>query len=131
MITVTENAVKQLHQVLAEKDASPEEKGLRLAVQKGGCAGMQYVMRITEGEATDTVVESGGVRIFLDQESLPYLKDCQVDYEDSLSDSGFKISNPNAARSCGCGTSFEAVVPGQAPTYDSEQDGSVCGDPED
>lgn len=131
MITVTEKAVKQLQQVLAEKQVSAEEKGLRLAVERGGCAGMQYVMRITEGEATDTVVESEGVRIFLDQESIPFLKDCQVDYADDLTDTGFKITNPNAARSCGCGSSFEAAVPGQEPTYDASQDGSVCGDPED
>jgi len=131
MITVTENATRYLHEFLAEKGASPEEKGLRLAVQRGGCAGMQYVMKISEPEATDSVVESGGVRFFLAEDSLPYLQGCQVDYEDSLNDSGFKISNPNAARSCGCGTSFEAVTPGQAPSYDSSQDGSVCGGDDD
>ena len=107
MITVTDAAALHLRGMLEEKDISPKEKGLRLFVEKGGCAGMQYAMQITAPEDTDETIEKNGVRVFVDRESLQYLDESQLDYVDSLNDSGFKIENPKAERSCGCGTSFE------------------------
>lgn len=107
MITVTDNAITQLRELLAQKGVSPEEKGLRLGVERGGCAGMQYIMQVGEPQETDEVIESGGVRFFVAADSVEFLKGSEVDYEDSLNDAGFKIQNPLAARSCGCGTSFE------------------------
>ncbi|MGD1980074.1 MAG: iron-sulfur cluster assembly accessory protein, partial [Akkermansiaceae bacterium] len=95
---------------------------------KGGCAGMSYAMQIGAFAEGDQVVEKKGARVFVDEESLPYLDGCLLDYVDALNDSGFKIENPNAARSCGCGTSFEPARAGEAPSYDPEtQDGEVCG----
>jgi iron-sulfur cluster assembly accessory protein len=84
-----------------------DDTGLRLRVEKGGCAGMQYVMALDQPKEDDVVESTDGVSIIIDQESLGYLRGCQIDYVDSLSDAGFKLTNPNAARSCGCGTSFE------------------------
>lgn len=107
MITVTEEAVNQLRAMLEEKGLQSSDHGLRLAVEKGGCAGMQYTMRLAEPANGDEVVEAGGVRFILDRDSLRFLEGSQIDYEDTLNDSGFKIHNPNASRSCGCGTSFE------------------------
>ncbi|MBU6302024.1 MAG: iron-sulfur cluster assembly accessory protein [Verrucomicrobia bacterium] len=107
MITVTGEAVNQLRAMLEEKGGVAEGCGLRLAVEKGGCAGMQYTMRLAPPADGDEVVEAGGVRFIVDHASLRFLEGSRVDYEDSLNDSGFKIHNPNAARSCGCGTSFE------------------------
>lgn len=127
MITLTEDAATHLHALLDSKGASPDEKGLRLLVENGGCAGMQYAMKVDATADGDTVIERDGVRVFVDSESLTYLDGSEVDYVDALSDSGFKINNPNAARSCGCGTSFEPTNTDQAPSYDSSQDGSVCG----
>jgi len=112
MITITDAAVLHLKKLLDQKNLSFEESGLRLLVEKGGCAGMQYVMKIGSKESGDEVVESGGVRVFVDQESLRFLNESQLDYVDSLNDSGFKIENPKAARSCGCGTSFEPIESG-------------------
>ena len=86
--------------------------GLRLAVEKGGCAGWQYAMKVDEPVATDRIFDQEGVRLIIDQESLPFLTDSCIDYVDSLNDSGFKVNNPNAARSCGCGSSFEPI-PGE------------------
>ena len=126
MITVTDSAVKHLKHLLAEKGATPAQ-GLRLFVQKGGCAGHQYAMAVRDPEADDTVIEREGVKVFVEAESLPFLDGSAVDYEDSLNDSGFKIQNPNAARSCGCGTSFEPTSAEEAPSYDSSLDGTVCG----
>lgn len=128
MITVTDSAASHLRSLLEEKDFSPEEKGLRLFVEKGGCAGMSYAMKIDAIADEDEVVEKNGVRVLVDPESGEYLKGIQLDYVDALNDSGFKIENPNAARSCGCGTSFEPTKEGKEPKYDPEtMDGEVCG----
>lgn len=128
MITVTDSAASHLRSLLEEKDFSPEEKGLRLFVEKGGCAGMSYAMKIDAIADEDEVVEKNGVRVLVDPESGEYLKGIQLDYVDALNDSGFKIENPNAARSCGCGTSFEPTKEGKEPEYDPEtMDGEVCG----
>jgi iron-sulfur cluster assembly protein len=109
MITVTEQAVNQLRAMLEEKGLPPGEHGLRLGVEKGGCAGMQYTMRIGAPGSGDEVVEHGGVRFIVDGQSKPYLSGSEIDYDDSLSGAGFKIHNPRAARSCGCGSSFEVA----------------------
>lgn len=106
MITLTPSAVKHLKELLAER-AAPAECGLRLIVEKGGCAGLQYAMKIDHPEAADRVFTMDGVGIIVDEESLRYLDGSRVDFAESLNDSGFKIENPHAARSCGCGTSFE------------------------
>lgn len=89
---------------------------------------MQYAMKVSAPEPTDDVVERNGARFFVDRESLEFLEGCHLDYVDALNDSGFKIENPNAARSCGCGTSFEPSKEGEKPEYDpATMDGEVCG----
>ncbi len=107
MISLTSSAVEHLKTLIAEKQADATSTGLRLRVEKGGCAGMQYVMNLDQPQAADEVHAQDGVSIIVDPESLNYLRGCQIDYVDSLADAGFKLINPNAARSCGCGTSFE------------------------
>ncbi|WP_395751742.1 HesB/IscA family protein [Prosthecobacter sp.] len=106
MISLTSSAVEHLKSLIAEKQADAST-GLRLRVEKGGCAGMQYVMGLDHSTPEDTVQSQDGVSIIIDAESLSFLRGSQIDYVDSLSDAGFKLTNPNAARSCGCGTSFE------------------------
>ncbi len=108
MITVSDTAVKHLRELLEAQD-SPMGTGLRLMVHRGGCAGMEYVMKLDVPEEKDRVFDQNDVRIIVDPESLVFLDQSQVDYSDALSDAGFKIHNPNAARSCGCGTSFEPL----------------------
>lgn len=128
MIHLTDAAAGYLLELLEEKDFSPAEKGLRLFVEKGGCAGLSYAMKIDAPEPGDAICEHGGARVFVDAESLKYLDGCRLDYVDALNDAGFKIENPNAARSCGCGTSFEPTEAGAAPAYDpATMDGEVCG----
>ena len=83
--------------------------GLRVFVQGGGCSGFQYGLMIEEGEPTvdvDRIVESNGVRLFVDPISVRYLKGAEVDFVDNLSGGGFTIKNPNAKSTCGCGSSF-------------------------
>jgi iron-sulfur cluster assembly accessory protein len=106
MITVTDSAVKQLQTILADE---PEAggKGLRILVEQGGCAGLQYGMTLDERKEGDFVVDQGGVQVLVDPESGKYLAGAVIDFADGLTGAGFRIQNPNAVRSCGCGTSFE------------------------
>ncbi|MBE2285828.1 MAG: iron-sulfur cluster assembly accessory protein [Prosthecobacter sp.] len=106
MISITSSALGHLKALLVEKNAG-STTGLRLRVEKGGCAGMQYVMALDEAREGDAVETQDGVSVLIDPSSVEFLRGCEIDYVDSLSDSGFKLNNPNAARSCGCGTSFE------------------------
>jgi iron-sulfur cluster assembly accessory protein len=108
MIIVTENAVRQLR-LLLEEESAPGQKGLRVQIAKGGCSGLQYEMLLDERKADDTVVEQDGVALFVDGESAFYLHDATLDFQDGLTGAGFRIVNPNATRTCGCGTSFEAA----------------------
>jgi iron-sulfur cluster assembly protein len=107
MMTVTDSAARGLADLLREKGLSPVDQGLRLAVERGGCAGLQYSMTLSAPADTDEVIECGGVRVFVDAESGSYLHGCTLDFTDDLTGAGFRIVNPRAARSCGCGTSFE------------------------
>lgn len=84
--------------------------GLRLAVEKGGCAGMQYIMEIDSPKPEDAVIEHMGAKVFIDPQSATHISGSTLDYEDGLSGAGFRIRNPRASRSCGCGTSFEPVA---------------------
>lgn len=127
MIEVTSQAAAQLHLLLAEKHA-PEGTGLRLRVERGGCAGLSYAMSLGQAQEGDVVVEQDGVKFMVEAASAGYLQGSRVDYEDSLNDSGFKIHNPNAARSCGCGTSFEpAGKGGPVEAAPPQVDGQACG----
>ncbi len=110
MINVTDSAVNHLRSLLAEQ-ATPAGKGLRVLVAKGGCSGMQYEMTLDQRQEGDAVVQRDEVEFLIDAESADFLRDATLDFEDGLTGSGFRIVNPNAARTCGCGTSFEPVRP--------------------
>lgn len=98
--------------MLREQD--DQTKGLRIFVENGGCAGMQYGMGFALAKPGDEVLERDGVKVIVDGESAHFLEGVTVDYCDDLAGTGFRIQNPNAARSCGCGTSFE---PADAETH--------------
>lgn len=105
MIHITEQAAKHLRELASEK-GSP---GLRLAVERGGCAGLQYAMSLGGPQSGDEVTERDGAVVAVDPESVGHLEGCTIDYTDGLTGSGFRVINPQASRSCGCGTSFEPV----------------------
>jgi iron-sulfur cluster assembly protein len=124
MISLTPRAVEELGKLLASRAKSPQA-GLRLAVRRGGCAGWQYEMNVADPEPGDVLVESGNARVIVAADSLGKLEGCEIDFSDDLTDAGFKVHNPNAARSCGCGTSFEtADDPAGAQAV---PDGEACG----
>jgi iron-sulfur cluster assembly protein len=106
MITVTDNAVRQLRSLL-ESQSESTGKGLRVQIAKGGCSGLQYEMSLDARKQGDAVVERDGVEFLVDDESAQFLRGATLDYHDGLTGTGFQIVNPNAARTCGCGTSFE------------------------
>ncbi|CAN5639507.1 iron-sulfur cluster insertion protein ErpA [soil metagenome] len=110
MINVTDSAAGHLRTLL---DAHPaaERKGLRVQIAKGGCSGLQYEMLLDVPKPDDSVVARNGVEFFVDRESAQLLAGATLDYHDGLTGTGFQIVNPNAARTCGCGTSFEAARP--------------------
>ena len=106
MITVTDAAIRQVRTLVAE---NPEyrDKGLRVFVETGGCAGMQYGIQFDEAKDGDQRVQEDGVEVLIDAQSAPILEGSTIDFVEGLTDAGFKIRNPNAIRSCGCGSSFE------------------------
>jgi len=107
VIELTANAAAQLHVLVEEKGLDVKTSGLRLSVEKGGCAGLQYAMSIGAPQNDDLIVERDDARLFVDAESLKWLDNCVIDYEEGLSGAGFRVKNALSARSCGCGTSFE------------------------
>jgi iron-sulfur cluster assembly protein len=111
MIDVTDKAARQLRALL-EQQADKVGKGLRVHVAKGGCSGLHYEMSLDERRTGDNVIQHDGVEFFIDNESADYLRGATLDFHDGLTGVGFQIVNPNASRTCGCGSSFEA-----APTH--------------
>src|SRR5438128_11110842 len=107
MINVTDSAVRQLQNLLSQR-ADNSRKGLRVQVAKGGCSGLHYEMTLDERKNGDAVVERDGMQFFIDDESVPYLRGATLDFSGGLTGAGFRIVNPNASRTCGCGSSFEA-----------------------
>lgn len=106
MITMTEQAALKVKEMLAEEE-NAEQMYLRVGVQPGGCSGYSYGMGFdNEKDATDTIFDQHGVKILVDQVSSSMLKGTIIDYKESLMGGGFSIENPNAASSCGCGSSF-------------------------
>jgi iron-sulfur cluster assembly protein len=108
LVTVTEAASAQIKRLL-DAEGKTATHGLRMKVVGGGCSGLQYQLAFDDFEKEgDTEIESNGVRVVVDEKSALYLVGTTLDYVDSLMESGFKIENPNAKTTCGCGQSFGA-----------------------
>lgn len=103
IVRVTDKAIEMAKVAIAREGG----EGLRIGVVGGGCSGMSYHMAVeSEPRSGDSILELGGVRIFIDAESQPHLAGVTVDYVTGLHGAGFKFQNPNASRTCGCGSSF-------------------------
>lgn len=125
-IQLTEAAVKMVRDLLEQK--SVPNHGLRVFVSGGGCSGMQYGMALEEEpRAYDNVVETSGIRVFVDPTSMMYLTGATIDYVDSLMGGGFSIENPNAVSSCGCGHSFKAAGQEQEQAAAGATSGAAAG----
>lgn len=127
MMTISERATGEVAALLRDKQA-PADHGLRISVERGGCAGWQYVMQVAASGPGDQLVERDQARIIVAADSQDFLRGCELDFVDELSDRGFRILNPNSSRSCGCGTSFEAPAPDGGPAPEAQPDGTACGE---
>jgi iron-sulfur cluster assembly accessory protein len=105
-VTLTEDAARHVGEIIGA--ANPENKGLRIYIETGGCSGMSYAMEIAARKAGDEEFLAHGVRLFVEERGLVYLAGSVIDYKDGLTGAGFRITNPNAKQTCGCGKSFEA-----------------------
>jgi len=107
VVSLSESAARQILSMQADQ---PENAGkpLRVYVEGGGCSGMQYGMVFDEKRDKDRVANFHGVSVVVDETSADYLNGALIDFSDALTGGGFKITNPNAKSSCGCGKSFEA-----------------------
>ena len=108
VVSLTDAAAAKLAE-LTKEETSPEI-GLRVYVYSGGCSGYRYGMMLEDQPtADDNVLESNGVRVYIDTNSVPLIKGSQIDYVDTLMGAGFTVNNPNAVSGCGCGSSFRTA----------------------
>jgi iron-sulfur cluster assembly accessory protein len=104
-LKITDKAIEMAKMALLEEGLT--DHGLRIAVHGGGCSGLQYALDFSnETRPGDSVYTVDGLTIYIDMASLQYLSGAEVDYTSGLNGTGFKFSNPNATRTCGCGSSF-------------------------
>ncbi len=107
LITITSAAAEKVRELL-DAEGNPE-LGLRIFVAGGGCSGLQYGMTLDETQESDSIFETQGVRVLIDEMSAEYISGSEVDYVDSLMGAGFTVNNPNAVSTCGCGHSFKTA----------------------
>ena len=125
LIVLTESAAAKIKGLMAEEPEG-ESGVLRVAVQGGGCSGFEYALGFDSGaQEGDYELETHGVTIVVDPFSAPYLRGAEIDYLETIQESGFKISNPNATSACGCGHSFQ-VAEGEVPEDSAPPCGSGC-----
>ena len=108
-LQLTETAAQEIKKVIAEQKM-PKNVALRVGVGGGGCSGFEYKLGFDENvdEQTDTVCEMHGIRVAVDKKSLLYLDGTEIDFHNGIDKRGFVFNNPNATKSCGCGSSFQA-----------------------
>lgn len=105
IITITPNAAEKIKALMAKENK--DGYALRFGVVTGGCAGLSYEMKFQKNPYdNDITFEHQGLNVIINQESVEFVKDIEIDYVETLKESGFKYRNPNAKSSCGCGTSF-------------------------
>ncbi len=122
MVTLSDKAAAEIKAIMEQNGGTFE--GIRVFVAGGGCSGLSYGMQIADEPATadDLVFDADGVKVIVDMGSHQYLDGASIDFDDSLQGGGFKINNPNAVKTCGCGSSFAAEG-----AEGSEATGGGCG----
>lgn len=104
-LSLTERAARRIQEIISQQGLDPNH-GVRLGVKSGGCSGLSYVLDIDTPSDNDRIYDVYGVKVFCDPKSYLYLNGTEVDFSSDLLNGGFAFTNPNATRSCGCGTSF-------------------------
>jgi iron-sulfur cluster assembly protein len=125
LVSLTPTAAAKIRDLMAE-EPDGQSSVLRVAIQGGGCSGFQYGLGFDAGPVEDDeTMELHGVTVVIDPYSAPYLKGATIDFLNGLEESGFKIDNPNAQASCGCGHSF--TVEEGAEDAPAAEHGGACG----
>ena len=107
IITINDNALEHLISLMMEEGFTPDTHNLRVGVKGGGCSGLSYIMEFDDIiNPTDEVVDIGALKIVVDKKSILYLFGTELNYSGGLNGKGFEFVNPNASRTCGCGSSF-------------------------
>lgn len=106
-LTLTEGAVKELKK-LREQQEIADDFGLRVGVEGGGCAGMNYILGFDQKKDGDTEYLISGIKVYMNKAHGLYLAGMEIDFQNGLNSRGFTFNNPNATNTCGCGTSFSA-----------------------
>ncbi|SEN09152.1 iron-sulfur cluster assembly protein [bacterium A37T11] len=106
-VSLTDGAIKELKK-LREQQEITEDFGLRVGVEGGGCAGMNYILGFDQKKDGDSEFELSGIRIYMNKAHGLYLAGMEIDFQHGLNSRGFVFNNPNASKTCGCGTSFSA-----------------------
>jgi iron-sulfur cluster assembly protein len=109
MITITDKGAEKVHEFLSAQGAVATQAGLRVGVKGGGCSGFQYNLAFDQQRDGDEVFEFAGLKVYVDQPSLPYVRGSVIDYVESLQGAGFQVNNPNVVAACGCGSSFRVA----------------------
>ena len=105
-VALTETGAEKVREFLSSQGLN-ETAGLRVGVRGGGCSGFQYQLAFDEQRDGDAIFEHSGLRLLVDNQSLPYVDGSTIDYVDSLQGAGFQVNNPNVVAACGCGSSFQ------------------------
>ena len=114
VVSLTDAAALKLAELT--KDETSPEIGLRVYVYSGGCSGYRYGMMLEDAPtADDNVLSANGVRVYIDNNSVPLIQGSQIDYVDTLMGAGFTVNNPNATSGCGCGSSFRTDTDAGSP----------------
>ena len=108
-IGFTDLGAQKVHEFLSAQSADTSAAGLRVGVRGGGCSGFQYQLAFDEQRDGDVVFESHGLKVLVDNQSLPYVDGSEIDYVESLQGAGFQVNNPNVVAACGCGSSFKVA----------------------
>ncbi len=126
LVTLSPLAIERVKQFI-DKDNSGAD-GLRVFVMAGGCSGHQYGMVLEkDAKSDDFTFEDGGVKVYIDNQSAKLLLGSNIDFVESVQGSGFKINNPNAVSSCGCGNSFSADGGEHGHSHGAMKDEEDCG----
>ena len=108
-VTFTDKGAEKVREFLDTQGLEAAAAGLRVGVRGGGCSGFQYQLAFDEQRDGDVIFDHDGLRLLVDNQSLPYVDGSQIDYVDSLQGAGFQVVNPNVVAACGCGSSFRVA----------------------
>lgn len=118
MVTLTEKAALKVREIIDQREEEDKDRlALRLYVTGGGCSGLSYGLALDYPNEDDNIIEQDGVKILIDPHSARFVKGSEIDYREALMGGGFAINNPNAIRTCGCGSSFRTADDAGEPDF--------------